>query len=83
MEADAKLTRRQRALRYALIFMALVFAGFIVAYLVDGAIFDIDDFKGDENFPFVANAVTKDGLFLAVTLIAIGNLRRFGSLPSW
>ena len=46
MEADdAKLTRRERALRYALIFMALVFAGFIVAYLLDGAIFDIDDYK--------------------------------------
>ena len=81
MEADAKLTRRERALRYALIFMALVFAGFIVAYLVDGTIFDIDDYKTKvTEFPFVANAVTKDGLFLAITLIAIGNLRRFGWL---
>ena len=29
-------------------------------------------------FPFVANSVTKDGLFLAITLLAISNLRRFG-----
>jgi len=80
VDPDPDLTRQERLLRYALIFMALVFAGFIVAYLVDGAFFDIDGKKGDEKFPFVANAVTKDGLFLAVTLIAIGNLRRFGWL---
>ena len=52
-------------------FMAVVFAGFIVAYVVDGL-------NGGGRFPFVANSVTKDGLFLAITLLAVSNLRRFG-----
>jgi choline dehydrogenase-like flavoprotein len=68
-----ELTPQERRLRIVLGLMALVFAGFIVAYLVDGL-------NGGGKFPFVANAVTKDGLFLAITLIAIGNVRRFGWL---
>ena len=66
-----KLTKHEGYLRFGLGVMAVVFAGFIVAYLVDGV-------NGNGQFPFVANSVTKDGLFLAITLLAISNLRRFG-----
>ena len=65
------LTKREGYLRFGLGVMAVVFAGFIVAYLVDGV-------NSNGQFPFVANSVTKDGLFLAITLLAISNLRRFG-----
>ena len=37
-------------------------------------------FIGDADFPFVANSVTKDGLFLALSLLAIADMRRFGWL---
>ncbi len=35
---------------------------------------------GDADYAFVANSVTKDGLFLAITLLGVVNMRRFGWL---
>jgi choline dehydrogenase-like flavoprotein len=68
----AKLTRSERFLWWWLVILAAVgFVAFIVAYLIDGL-------DGGGKFPFVANAVTKDGLFLAITLIVLADIRRFG-----
>jgi choline dehydrogenase-like flavoprotein len=70
---NAALTPQERLLRGALIFLAVTFAAYIVGYLIGG-------FTRGAEFPFVANSVTKDGLFLVLALIAIANLRRFGWL---
>ena len=66
----AKLTLPERLLRWTLMVLVAVFVGSMTAYLIDGL-------NGGGKFPFVANSFTKDGLFLAVTLIALADIRRF------
>ena len=70
---ESSLNTRERWLRWVLIGFAGLFAVFVVMYLGRGL-------DGKANFPFVANSVTKDGLFLVLALIAAANLRRFGWL---
>ena len=51
---------------------ALLFAGFVVGYLVGGF-----THKPTE-FPFVANSVAKDGMFAILAFVAAGDVRRNG-----
>ena len=71
--AESPLWPQERLLRWALVGFAALCAGFIGFYLYKGL-------DGTADFAFVANSVTKDGLFLALALIAAANLRRFGWL---
>ena len=71
--ADTPLWPQERWLRWALVGFAALCAGFIGFYLYKGL-------DGKADFGFVANSVTKDGLFVALALIAAANLRRFGWL---
>jgi choline dehydrogenase-like flavoprotein len=68
---DAKPTVPERLLWWTLLALVVVFVGSITAYLIDGL-------DGGGKFPFVANSVTKDGLFLAITVFALADIRRFG-----
>ena len=67
------LTPQERLLRAALIVLALMDVVYIAIYLGLGL-------DGKATFPFVANSVTKDVFFLALSLIAIANIRRFAWL---
>ncbi len=67
------LTPQERLLRVALILLALMDVVYIAVYLALGL-------DGKATFPFVANSVTKDVFFLALSLIAIANIRRFAWL---
>jgi choline dehydrogenase-like flavoprotein len=70
---NTALARKERHLRWLLVALSVGFAVSILIYLVGG-------FIGDENFPFVANSTAKDGLFLALSLLALADMRRFGWL---
>jgi choline dehydrogenase-like flavoprotein len=70
---ETPLTPQERRLRWALIGFSALFAVFVGMYLGRGL-------DGRADFGFVANSVTKDGLFLVLALIAAANLRRFGWL---
>lgn len=50
---------------------ALLFAGFVIGYLLQGLL-------GPSEFPFVANSVAKDGMFAVLAFIAAGDVRQNG-----
>ena len=70
---DELLAVKERRLRRLLVALCVGFVISILVYLGGG-------FIGDENFPFVANSTAKDGLFLALALLALADMRRFGWL---
>jgi choline dehydrogenase-like flavoprotein len=70
---DGPLTRAERRLRLLLWINAVLALAFIAVYLA-GAVWD------DEPFRFVVNSVAKDGLFAALCLLAIADVRRRGWL---
>jgi choline dehydrogenase-like flavoprotein len=70
---DTDLTPQERLLRGVLIALGLFFVISMGYYLSRGL-------GGDADYGFVANSVTKDGLFLAITLLAVANMVRFGWL---
>ena len=72
-EERAKLTAPEWVLRVVLALVALNFAAFIVLYVVDGL-------RGDLEIGFVANSVAKDGVFLALTAMALAAVRRWAPL---
>jgi choline dehydrogenase-like flavoprotein len=67
----AELTPEERRLVLVLRLFSLLFVGFVIAYLLQGAL-------GPAEFPFVANSVAKDGMFAAMAFIAAGDLRQNG-----
>jgi choline dehydrogenase-like flavoprotein len=73
MPFERKLGWPQRLLQGALAVMAVVFAAFIVLYLARGI-------AGEAGFAFVAASVSKDGLFLALALLALWLPARWASL---
>ncbi|HSI81915.1 MAG TPA: GMC family oxidoreductase [Solirubrobacterales bacterium] len=64
---------QEPALRAALVVMAAVFAGFLVLYVVRGL-------EGEADFPFLAASVSKDGVFLALAVLALSLPARWASL---
>ena len=51
--------------------LSLLFAGFVIGYLLQGLL-------GPAEFPFVANSVAKDGMFAVLAFIAAGDIRQNG-----
>jgi hypothetical protein len=64
------LTREERHLRIAVGVIGALSAGFIVAYVVTAV-------TSDSRFPFIANSLAKDALFLALAIIGVGDIRRY------
>jgi choline dehydrogenase-like flavoprotein len=68
----AELTPQERRLELVLRLLTLMFVGFCVSYLLQGALHE-----GTE-FPFVANSVAKDGMFAVLSFVAAGDIRKNG-----
>src|SRR5256885_11152089 len=64
-----ELTGPENRLRIAVIGIGALSAAFFVTYLYQGIV------EGAE-YPFVVNSVAKDVLFVALAVIAVGDLRR-------
>jgi choline dehydrogenase-like flavoprotein len=71
---DRALTREERQLRFAVAIVGLLSAGFMVLYVVTAVTYS------DSRYPFVANSLAKDALFVALAVIAVGNLRRYSHM---
>jgi choline dehydrogenase-like flavoprotein len=69
--SHAELTPQERRLELVLRLFSLLFLGFVISYLLQGAL-------GPSEFPFVANSVAKDGMFAALAFIAAGDVRQNG-----
>jgi choline dehydrogenase-like flavoprotein len=68
-----ELTTPEQVLRWVMYAHALLSAVFVVGYAHGGI-------AHGEDFRFVANSVTKDGVFIVVSLLAASHPRRFGWL---
>ena len=64
-----ELTGREHWLRVGVIVIGALSGLFVVSYLAQGIV------EGSE-YPFVVNSVAKDVLFVALAVIAVGDLRR-------
>jgi hypothetical protein len=64
-----ELTGREHRLRIGVIVIGALSALFVVSYIAQGIA------EGSE-YPFVVNSVAKDVLFVALAVIAVGDLRR-------
>jgi choline dehydrogenase-like flavoprotein len=67
-----ELTAQEKRLELVLRLFTLLFAGFVVSYLLQGILHE------DTEFPFVANSVAKDGMFAVLAFVAAGDVRRNG-----
>jgi choline dehydrogenase-like flavoprotein len=70
--ASPELTAQERRLELVLRLFSLLFAGFVISYLLQGALHE------QTEFPFVANSVAKDGMFAVLSFVAAGDIRRNG-----
>ena len=66
-----ELTAQERRLELVLRLFSLLFAAFVIGYLLQGLL-------GPAEFPFVANSVAKDGMFAVLAFIAAGDIRQNG-----
>ena len=66
-----ELTAEERRLELVLRLFSLLFAAFVIGYLLQGLL-------GPAEFPFVANSVAKDGMFAVLAFIAAGDIRQNG-----
>jgi hypothetical protein len=73
MPFERQLGWQEWLLRGALAVMGLVFIAFVVFYVVRGI-------EGEASFAFVATSVSKDALFLALTVFALALPPRWSSL---
>ena len=64
------LTREERQLRIGVGVVGGISAGFIIMYVWTALSYD-------SRYPFVANSVAKDALFLAIALVGVGDIRRY------
>src|SRR6478609_6442960 len=64
-----ELTGREHRLRIGVIVIGALSALFVVSYIAQGIA------EGSE-YPFVVNSVAKDVLFVALAVIAVGDVRR-------
>jgi choline dehydrogenase-like flavoprotein len=64
------VTRAERQLRAGVAVVGLISAAFIVMYVVTAVSYE-------SRYPFVANSVAKDGLFVALAVIGVGDIRRY------
>jgi choline dehydrogenase-like flavoprotein len=69
---SSELTAQEKRLELVLRLFTLLFAGFVISYLLQGALHD------ETEFPFVANSVAKDGMFAVLAFVAAGDVRRNG-----
>jgi choline dehydrogenase-like flavoprotein len=67
-----ELTAQEKRLELVLRLFTLLFAGFVISYLLQGILHE------DTEFPFVANSVAKDGMFAVLAFVAAGDVRRNG-----
>lgn len=70
--ASPELTAQEKRLELALRLFTLLFAGFVISYLLQGLLHE------ETEFPFVANSVAKDGMFAVLSFVAAGDVRRNG-----
>jgi choline dehydrogenase-like flavoprotein len=70
--ASPELTAQEKRLELVLRLFTLLFAGFVISYLLQGVLHD------QTEFPFVANSVAKDGMFAVLAFVAAGDVRRNG-----
>ena len=68
--AERPLTREERGLRFAVGVIGLLSAGFIATYVVTAVTYH-------SRYPFVANSLAKDALFVALAIIGVGDIRRY------
>ncbi len=68
--ADGSLTPEERGLRFAVGVIGVLSAGFLLTYVVTAVTYD-------SVYPFVANSLAKDVLFLALAILGVGDIRRF------
>ncbi len=67
---DGSLTREERLLRFVVGIIGVLSAGFIVTYVFTAVTYD-------SRYPFVANSLAKDALFVALAIIGVGDIRRY------
>jgi choline dehydrogenase-like flavoprotein len=67
---DSQLTPEEVRLQKVMGGLAVLFASFVVGYLLQGLL-------GHAEFPFVANSAAKDGLFAALAVVAAADIRRY------
>ena len=68
--ASGSVTPEERQLRGLVAVIGLISAGFIVTYVATAVTYD-------SRYPFVANSLAKDALFVVLAIIGVADIRRY------